>query len=116
MVRCNNCMKLFNDDNILVCPYCETDEYLMDILPADIVYTADDGMGYTKLDVEFEIGEWMQGTSYESMRQLNDDQAKKAIDIIFNMVMSIISWEHPCTVLDQFDDEDVQEILDKLSE
>lgn len=35
-IRCNNCMRLFKNEDDLAefgCPTCKTDEYLMDLIP-----------------------------------------------------------------------------------
>ena len=41
MVRCNMCMEVYLDLDIIDCPECKTDSYLMDvtdITPTDLAY------------------------------------------------------------------------------
>jgi len=79
---------------------------------SNVIYIAECGDSYTRDDIEVEIIEYM--TSRPEFIDLSDEKFNKTIDIIYNMVMSVMAWEHPCTICDQFNDDDFEVIFEKL--
>lgn len=79
----------------------------------EIIYTSEDGDEYSREHIKFEIVEYINARP--EFFKLTDEQYDKCIDIIYDIVMAIMTWEHPCTVLDQFDKEDFDIIFEKLN-
>jgi len=77
-----------------------------------VIYRSEDGDKYTQKSFEREVAEAMQ--TFKQFRRLPHKRFKQAVKVASQLVLLTISWEHPASVVDQFDDEDVQYILDKI--
>ena len=75
-----------------------------------IIYTADNGGEYTEKRFREEIEKWMLQSSF--FKDLSMERFIKALDFACSMVLSCVTWECPSTYCDQFDEEDIQEILE----
>jgi len=59
------------------------------------------------------VQEWID--NQEEFKDFDDDKVKDCTDIIISMLEETEQYYHPSTYLDEFDDEDIAEILEKLS-
>lgn len=78
-------------------------------LPKEIVYSSDNGGTYTKKRFMNEIEDCMKGSPKFS--SLTEDQFTKALVFTYKLILGVIEWELPATYFDQFEDEDIEEIL-----
>jgi hypothetical protein len=74
-----------------------------------IVYSSDNNGDYTKERFIQEIKECMLQTP--EFKNLTNEQFKRALNFTYRKVLGVIQWETPATYYDQFDYEDIQEIL-----
>lgn len=80
-----------------------------------IVHIAElDQKEYSKEDVIFEISNWINENN-NPFKDLQNYDKLIVKDIIYEKVINIISWEHPSTILDQFEKEDIDEIFQELN-
>ncbi|WP_080831887.1 hypothetical protein [Cohnella massiliensis] len=78
----------------------------------EIVYSCENGGDYTKERIEDEIRFWM---SYrQPFRDMSEDKKQRIVEIVYPLLLSLLDWECPLTRLEQFEDEDVETILERL--
>jgi len=75
----------------------------------DVVYTSKIGTSYTRNMVLQEIRFWMDQT--DPFKSFDKDRKVLLEPIVYEKVMGIIDWQHPYTVLTEFDEETIGEIL-----
>lgn len=77
-----------------------------------VIYRSENGEKHTQKSFEREVADAMQ--TFKQFRRLPHKRFKQAVKVASQLVLLTISWEHPAAVVDQFDDEDIQYILDKV--
>jgi len=74
-----------------------------------IIYITEDGTEYTIKEFEQEIRKGIK--EIDEFKNLSRKQFNKCSKLAYDKVLNIISWEHPNTIIDQFEKEDIEEIL-----
>lgn len=82
---------------------------LSDLKQETIIYIAEDRTEYTIKEFEQEVRKGIK--EIDEFKNLNRKQFNKCAKLAYDKVLNIISWEHPNTITDQFEDEDIEEIL-----
>ncbi|MGV2887543.1 hypothetical protein [Paenibacillus taichungensis] len=84
----------------------------VDIATSDIVYSSDNGGDYTESSIKEEIGLWM--TKTEPFKSMDDREKSQALDVIYPTLLGQLTWQCPATLLAEYDEDDIQEILAQL--
>lgn len=78
-----------------------------------IVYTSENGTPYTKKDIMDAIEWYMSYPESGVFHRITDDDRERVKETLYDYIKNVIEWEHPETVLDQIDDDDVEVILSR---
>jgi hypothetical protein len=79
-----------------------------------IVYISECGEEYAESHIKFEVVSWIEARP--EFNNLTDEEFSVAIDVVYETVMNIITWECPNCILDQIDSDEIDIILNKISE
>lgn len=74
-----------------------------------IVYTAENGGVYTKERILVEIQQWV--SKQEKLAHVPDNELPILLEIIYRVVIGMLSWQVPSTILDEFEADYIAEIL-----
>jgi hypothetical protein len=82
------------------------------ITAGEVVYSCENGGDYTAEDVKEEIRIWMSNNS--PFRLLEPTQQARAVEIVYPILLGCLTWQCPSTLLQEWDDDDIADVMEKL--
>lgn len=95
-------------------PFLSTTSFLMSeliIVEKIVVYTSEHGDEYSREEIENEIDIWMDET--DKFQHLNLEQRNHVKKATYDVLISLLDWTSPYTKLTEFEEDDVEELLER---
>lgn len=76
-----------------------------------VVYVGDNCGEMTKVDIMFDIDEWVEETDH--FTHLTETELINLKESVYNKLLMVLEWQSPYTVLTEFDEDDITELLEE---